>query len=134
MVGGIRLQPSEGEILGFAESLAAAWTARPAPRFKRQSRNDIRDLMFTEIGWNILYCPMLTMLTWVRPAYFYIIVYVLQKTVIIPYTRVLVPPSLVPSPPRRPATRHFKATSTPLDTLQRGVQWIGGAVDRGSIT
>ena len=48
--------------------------------------------MFTEIGWTILHYPMLTMLTWMCPAYFHIII-LFYKTVI-PDTRVLV--SLVP--------------------------------------
>ena len=32
--------------------------------------------MFTEIGWTVMYYPMLTMLTWMRPAYFNIILHV----------------------------------------------------------
>ena len=30
-------------------------------------RDEIRYLRFTEIGWTILYCPMLTVLIWMRP-------------------------------------------------------------------
>ena len=37
---------------------------------------------------------------------------------------------ICPFPKRRPAAARCSPT---LDTLQRGVQWMGGAVDRGSI-
>ena len=31
-------------------------------------------MTFTEIGWTTLCYPMLTMLTWMRPAYFYFMI------------------------------------------------------------
>ena len=55
--------------------------------FKMKKNDDeIRDLMFTEIGWTIPYYPMLTMLTWMRPAYFYFMFYTSLSIYIYIYT------------------------------------------------